>query len=409
MAGDRDAFATTFQAALRDRGEARTSVYDAARFAIELQGEGGNDVFFLANAFAEHEAAAPGDRPAVIARWVAFASGMRVPPAESLDEALVNLLPRVRERSSFSLAALEIELQLTGRDDAALAKLRETGLASPHRAIAGAFAAGLCHDTPTTVIDVGGAQLAEWTLDFDTAFELAMTNLRRGTTKVAFEEVAPGVWQSPWRDSFDATRILLEDVYRDVPVKGDPVVFTIQPGVVVVAGSDDLDGLAIALGFAAEAMDQPRFMGAFPIRLGASGWAPFEPALDHPLGLDLWKLRIMARSGAYEAQKALLDALFEKQGRQVFVAKHTAMMGEGGVIVYSAWADSGEVTALPETETLLLGKPGKMYRASFARAREVMGDAMTPMEGVYPPRHLATRFPSDEELARIGAEELKGA
>jgi rhodanese-related sulfurtransferase len=402
----REAFARSFLETLRARGETRTLDYDRERFAIELREGESIDLFYLANSFAEHEAAAPEARAAVLERWAAFAGTKRVPPAATLNEALVNLMPRVRERASFGLAALEIELELFGRPELTDAQ-KKHGFGTPCRPVADVYAVSICIDMPTMVMDVEGTQLDGWDIDFARAMELALTNLKRRTEGPSFDQVALGVYESTWRDSFDATRILLPDVIRSLKVNGDPVAFLLQPHRLLVTGSEDVLGLETAIAIATEAMSEPRFMGSVPLRLTGEGWVAFTPPHDRELGLALWKIRAQTAIGNYDAQKRLLDALFEKQGRRIFVPRFTAMVSEGGglAFTYAAWAEAPEPIALPEVETVLMGRPEQVYRARFDRVRAALGARMVDL-GLYPRRWLVESFPTAAELAAMEAEAM---
>ena len=78
--------------------------------------------------------------------------------------------------------------------------------------------------------------LSMWGLDFEGALNQATTNLsRKGTPPWKVSPDDPGVWRSPWSDGFDASRILLPQVLRSLPVRGDPVLILHAPSCVLAA------------------------------------------------------------------------------------------------------------------------------------------------------------------------------
>src|SRR5262245_15349571 len=216
----RDLFVKAFLERMRELGETRELKYDPERFVLEMREGEGADVFFLAKAFADYEAS--GHARSALDAWAEVAHQRYLAPTETRDEAMVSLMPRVRYRATFAIAALEIEVQLAPNGKGAAA------LASPHRPIADVYAVGVCHDTPTMVMDIGSEQLDRWSMTFDEALEIARTNLRRRTHEPSFDEIAPGVYASRWRDTFDVTRILLDDVIRALDVRGEPLAFLLE-------------------------------------------------------------------------------------------------------------------------------------------------------------------------------------
>ena len=50
-----------------------------------------------------------------------------------------------------------------------------------------------------------------------------VSDSRVNVTALQLSANSPGVWVSPWRDNYDASRLVLHDFLRSHEVKGDPV------------------------------------------------------------------------------------------------------------------------------------------------------------------------------------------
>jgi hypothetical protein len=397
MSDARTDFANLFLDALRSaRGDGSSYRYDAERFLVEVKsGDGQADLLFLANAFAEHQALPAEERPRALRKWLTVPR----PSEASLDQIKASLMPRVRLRSAFSMASLQGELLAGG-------ELQPT----PHRVFGEHYAFAVCQDQEEMVMDLGAAEFERYGVSFDELADIALENLRKKTPTARFVEQEPGVHVSRWRDTYDVTRVLLPEVIASLAVKGDPLAFLVEPAFLVVTGTEDVEGIALAVKVALEGMNHPRFMAHVPLRLGAGGWTPFTPGMDHPLGFDLWKLRVTGATAAYESQRGPLTELYAKRGTPVFVNRFTAMAGEGNAtLVHAAWANDGTPVLLPEVEKLILGlAPKQMCLVDFAVARQVLGEKMKPVPGIFPPRYLAESFPTTGELEAMSPKWMGG-
>ena len=101
-------------------------------------------------------------------------------------------------------------------------RLREDSPGMPCRILGGDLAAGLVYSFPEYVVYLDESQLADWGVDFQAALATALQNLR-GISHEPFDGAGAGCWVSPWRDGQDAARLLLPDLLRRHPVRGDLV------------------------------------------------------------------------------------------------------------------------------------------------------------------------------------------
>lgn len=387
----REAFAREVMDGLRavGRGPLR---YDASEFKI-LGGEKGDDQIYLGNVYDEYCAAARADRKAVVARFVRAVAMTRDIPTENVQDALPRLRPRVRERCYLDVRRLMV--QASGREAPEL----------PHRVLGESFIVTLACDFPDSMVEVSKDMLSTWGLSFDDALGRARENLW-DASKERLRQVAPGVWLSPWRDNYDASRLVLHDLVWQHEVRGAHVALAPNRDTLVVTGSEDAAGLGRAFALAEAALQEPRPMGGRPLLLEKTAWVPFALAAGHPQFAGFRKLELMTLSRDYAEQKDLLEASLARKGEDVFVATYNAVQRQDGALSsYAAWSD-GVTTLLPVSEQVAFIRPSApkegqiLGMAPWARVRSVAADLMTPM-GLYPERFRVGRFPPQDQLSRI--------
>src|SRR5205807_411163 len=128
---EKEAFARLMADAIRQAGEAAELHYDADAFSLQAAAGRGN-VFYLSNAFAEHAAAPPEGRPAVLRRFVRtwFSCRTKEVP-DDFDDARPDLMPCVRNRSLFELTPLRLRAE------------KDAEASWPYRVLAGHLGVGL--------------------------------------------------------------------------------------------------------------------------------------------------------------------------------------------------------------------------------------------------------------------------
>ena len=131
------------------------------------------------------------------------------------------------------------------------------------------------------MVHVIEGQLSTWGVDFDQAFEAAVSNLR-AMSKEPFIKAAPGFYLSPWHDGYDSARILLPNLFEQCEVKGSPVAMLPHQDLLIVTGSEDDEGLERMASLVEEKLVGPRFLSGIPLILGQH-WSPFELPRSHPL------------------------------------------------------------------------------------------------------------------------------
>jgi hypothetical protein len=387
---------------LRAQGETRLIAVDSQRDQLVVGTPPEPVSFaFLGHGRKEYQTLPPAERERVLSRrlWSTVRRG-----EGSHERRLRSVLPRLRDRAWFSAVRRQAELEL-GADQAAIDELM-----LPHLALNDDLAVHLAFELPTSVTEIGADRLAAWGLEFAVVLGHATENLRRRST-LPFEEAAPGVFLSPYRDSFDATRLVLTDVFRGLAVRGAPVVLAPTHDAVFVSGEDDPGGLMQIAIYAEEALMEPRANTAAAYRLEGDLWRPWMPPRQHLAWAKFKMLQLQTLASAYSRQKEVLDALLQANGHEIAVATLRAFRTtQGDVFTATAWVQDAEAL-LPQTDRVdfvRLGTdgqpdPAQVWSTSFEVARRTLGEAMQPT-GDVPERWRVSGFPTAEQLEAMAGE-----
>ncbi|ATB43961.1 hypothetical protein CYFUS_009442 [Cystobacter fuscus] len=387
---ERESFAQKAIAALREAGETRPIRYDAEGFLLEL-GDKDPSTVFLGNFFDEYRATPPEQRHEVLGRLTHVRSPPTMP--EAFADVRPHLMPVVRGRAFFERLRLEVK----GRKD--LSTLLSW------KPLGGFLGVGLAFDGPDTLRYLGPDELRRWGVSFEEALTLALENLRQRSPE-SLERLAPGTCQAPWQDTYAASRLLLEEVVRRCPVRGEPVVLVPHRDLLLITGSDDEDGLSRVARMSLDALLAPRAQDGRALRLTSGTWVPFMPERLSNAWKDFRQLELFTQARDYDEQTQQLDKHYQGTGEDVFVAAFTPYQDEHGrSLSYAVW-QKGMTTLLPRAELIFFVDPAQGERAApvgvarWEDVAKVTGALGTPVEGLYPERYRVRDFPSDEQLAR---------
>jgi hypothetical protein len=389
----RDRFARRLIKALQHAGEKNPINYDPEKYRLQVGGESEN-LMNLSNIYEEWCAASASQRQTIFNNAVRTWFSHRRELPQSFEDVQHDVLPGVRSRMLFELTGMRMKVQGKEKFD------------WPYRPLGDWLGAGLVYDLPESMMQVQQHTLDGWQTTFDEAFEVACNNLRE-VSKNPMERLAAGVWSSPWRDNYDASRMLLTDFLRNHDLRGDPVVMVPNRDTLLLAGSDDADGLGRLVAAAEKAFDHPRSISGIAFHLEGEDWLPFLPDPDHPQFSKFKLLWVKTAGSDYGDQAEVLNALHEKTNRDIYVAKFSAVQKPetGEVRSYCVWSE-GVVSFLPETDDIFFFRPKTdddgdiVARAPWERVREIAGDLMKPV-GIYPERYLVDDFPSEPQLAAL--------
>jgi len=273
----------------------------------------------------------------------------------------------------------------------------------PFRQITPAVAAWLVYDGDQNTRRITTPQLEKWSVSFDHAFDVALTNLRDRSEK-AFAAVAPGLYCSDWADTCDTSRILLTDVIAALAVRGAPVVMIPNRDVLLVSGAEDEQGLLNMIRGARKMLANPRPLDANALVLEAGKWHDYVPNAALGSGIELAELQEEQASVFYADQKELLDKIHEKTGEDIFVASHKIRRESpsGHFIDSIATWTEGVDTLLPRVKSVILLQPKnqRMIIAPWDAVEAVAGELMLPM-GWRPERFHVPRHATEAQIEKL--------
>jgi hypothetical protein len=221
----------------------------------------------------------------------------------------------------------------------------------------------------------------------------------------------PGVWSSPWRDSFGSSRIILPDVIARCEILGEPVAIVPDRDTLLVTGSLDEIGLASLAHLAGEILDGEgrTLSGVAMISFGGS-WSPFLPEPDHPAYQSLKRLSLKSRAKDGNEHAQLLNQRPEGPG---FAPAEDLTVFRGpepdAITSSCAWPSDTDVL-LPESEYIFFLTPNETgtYTTPAIAEWDVVFETfghLLEAEPIYPPRFRTRGFPEPGPLAAINVKQ----
>lgn len=394
---ERAAFADLVLEKLKKSRPQEAFVYDPDKFVIvRTNAKGESGLISLRNYYEEYEHASDAAAKEKVFARVAIMEKL-VDSEESLDEVRVMLVPRIRPRRHYAIDVVKMAGDLGDKD----AKKPDAPYYTP---FAEHLGVGLAIDRPELVEYVTDPQKRFSTKPSELD-EIALTNLRR-MTKKPLEQVREGIYVGQWEDEYACERMLLPEVWDKVKVKGDPVVFAPGAEVVFVTGSEDEESLIVVLALVAERMSRPRGLLPFGFVRSGGTWKLFEP--KGPIGEMLGHALVSHLADAYAMQKEELEAKYEGDEEAPFVPTLMAFgdkdTGELTMTV-TTWTD-GVRALLPRAHRVAIGKIEEADRTAVVPWEDVMatvGEMLTPVPDLYPPRWEVKSFPDADKLEKLRA------
>ncbi len=382
---DEDRFARRLVDALAAAHPEIHVAYDPERFELlHVDEAASGQRMFLANGFAEYQRLDPPEQGVHIDNLVRFIAESRS-PAPTGEAALDLLMPVVRARADL--------LAVTSQQQGDFAYARAS------RPFCETMLVMLAVDTPAAIRLVTDADLDELGLTFDDALGIAVGHLdERGSH--SFGRLAEATFVTTCGDYYDASRVLIPELFAQVPVRGNPVAIVQARSAVLVTGSEDIEGLAMIAGFALEDFDQnERAVALNPIELVDGQWRPFATRSHHPQVLRNLMPNQIAWS--YNATQAVVQELL---GDDIFVATALLVNQDGRTATAASWA-AGVPTACPLVDALLIEADGdfpQMCR-SLDDVLKVCGPFAEVTAFSHPPRWMLPSRMTPEQRAELTA------
>jgi hypothetical protein len=338
----RETFAAQMADALKLAGETRTIRFEPLEYVLWLEGAGEPEAIALEKLFPEYQGSGLIERPLVLQKLARSLRPAAIPAAYA--DAAPRLLPTVRSR--VEVAASDMLARAEGRQP-------------PRRPLAPIgedMVSGLAYELPDTILEVTEEHVGRWRIPEAEVRAKAIENLRQRGAGIS-REIARGYHAFSTGDHWDASRLLLVDAIRGLPLSGRPVALVLGRDQLQVAGTDNPIALAELAEAAEKALeeDASRVISGRPLVLDGESWTPYVPEPSHTLSGRFRALRLQALAKEYERQKASLERFLERRGEKVEVVAlsvtHTAATGE----VYSSctWT-LGEPALLPRADRVFL-------------------------------------------------------
>ncbi|MFG0297964.1 MAG: DUF1444 family protein [Maioricimonas sp. JB045] len=376
---------------LRQAGDPRQVEFDRDNFQLRFYEDGSNaGVANLTNFFAEHQQLPRKERSQHLRHIVrGLLTYLKEVPSD-FEDARHDLRPIVRSRAYIEL--LRLQSQLEGHE----------GPSIPHELIGDHLCAALVYDLPESMQSVSAEQLESWGVTYYEAMEAAHRNLAEVDVRIA--QLGSSVYATATGDAYDASRLLMLDLIHQLDVEGAPVALVPNRDTLLIAGSEDEEGLGAIAELADSALEAPRPMNALPVILINDEWHTWELSADHPHYQKFRLLEIKSLGAEYADQKALLESLYHRDGEDVFVASYSAFQDEEQRYVsYCVWGE-GIDSLLPRADQVMFARreDETFIRGNWDFVQQVVGDLMVPTDA-YPQRFRVREFPSEHQLAEIEA------
>lgn len=388
-------FAQLVIEALRARGEKLPIHFDAGAFVLRIgeNPQAAVAIVNLQNAYNECENASK-DRHAEIIKRLASVRGREKAPSDyTIAKARLGL-------SLCNSAYLDVHRGTCELHDA---PVERNSLV--HRPITDELVVVLVDDDGNSLQFLDETYLAKWGVTIETAMRDATINL---AVKGAVIEQVGSALYCQMGDSYDAARIVLVEMLRDLPIKGKPVALAPDRDCLIFTGSEDMDGLTqmVAMGHV-RFDDRTRAIGGRPVVLEGNKWAPFNP--PEPVNEKFIQLTQLHDELRYDQQATLLRKLHEKRNDSVRIAEFSR--GPTGAwnqfTTLTLW-EKGGPALLPQAELVAFMDrvTDTVYLADWNDVVRVVGQHMVRTQDV-PPRYRVVSFPTSAELQAMGTKVIR--
>jgi uncharacterized protein YtpQ (UPF0354 family) len=388
-----DKFAQIMLDATRQLALPITYQYDKKHFRLVDAAAPAGSNLYLHNAYADYCKAKKADRRAVVLKYVQVTRAVEIPDDYAL--AKKSLLPVIRNKADASVLDLMLKAEH--------AEVRPNEVAIP---LAGNVVIAIGYDTEHTMMRVMEYQLVKWGISEEDVLAASIENLRDRSAD-QFERLGPGCWISTWGDYYDPSRLLLQDMIRRLPVKGEPVVLAPSPHRLLVTGANDEPGLALLAKLGTEMLEsETKKLSGTALQLKGDTWQAFD--IDGVVCPELADLQRRFLDYDYAQQKDLLDTLHEKTGDDIFVGTYLLYRKKDSLRLASnsVWT-KGALTYLPVADrlTFVIPEPNEVIVVPWQAAVAIVAHQMTPLD-LYPERFKVTEFPNAEQLVKLRAAAL---
>lgn len=356
-------------------------VYDAQRFELRL----GEAVSFLGGVFDDYCAKQGADRERVLNNFVSAFSQSADNTLPSFDEAESNLVAVVRERMLF--------------EETKIIQFRD-GKPPPkslfYEPLTDWFVRALVIDAPGHMTIVAETHLERWRQPTSELFAAGLTRLRESAPPKFTEK--NGVFCSAWNDDYDASRVLLPELFASLGFRGAPVLALPHRLTLLAADSDDPDAVKRLLATAEQICGkEARAMNPAPLIWSNGRLKDYSVPPSSPVYREIERARKIAALVYYEGQRQLLERIYKEQNKDVHVSA-LKLYDEGRYVTRAFWGH-GVKSLLPVADEIALmdlRRPeGQRLVAllPWDKLIQLAGDKMLDA-GLFPKRYFVEEFPN---------------
>ena len=392
LSSGRERFARALMQQLTDRGATGWS-YDPNEAALVHTDA---RKFFVNNAWREYSGASRTARRALLDKYanVLLMAGDQI--QELWEVAATRLYACLRSR--YQLVSLEINGRGTGNS------VRKPLAKRWH----GDLDIVLMYDLGPSLYMVTAEVSAPWAQTLDDLFARAQANLA-ALDRPSWQDIGGGVFQLASAVSFEESFVLVPDVWKSLPVQGEPVVAVPNRGVLLATGGNDPAALSRLVSEAQRSMqERPWPLSATLLHRVGDDWQPLE--LDSRIESAAHAFEQLSLAITYAEQKQALEKHFERHHVDIFVAPFDLMKTDTAAHDIQSWCSwaEGVESLLPPTDVVILGRGNERADAIAVPWRELVKICSRYMHATEddPPRFRVNSFPTDEwpQLEAVGSK-----
>ena len=193
-----------------------------------------------------------------------------------------------------------------------------------------------------------------------------------------FIEVKPGLYLSPYDDSYDAARLVLPRLLEGLTLAGDPVAFIPNRSTLIVTGSDDASGLLAAVELVTSALKKSiERVSTLALKRTDFGWESWLPRSTNAARAALEQLVHEQLGDELSSGGAMLAQLLPQCAQPAIATRPSADGKRREVVVVLSEADGSEVL-VPRADEIVTADGVALAWADFARKNSA---ALTQVEG----------------------------
>lgn len=409
-------YAQRLIARIRESQPAQKLVYDEKSHMLAV-GSAPAQKIFLGNMFKDYLRAPQEERDGLLTRHAISCTASPTMPGAEADydrDVRPHLVPIVRSRANaYAIQALDPADYLEGAATPTPTPSSQPLLVG--RQLGEDRTIHLAFDTEHMMSQVPASSLAEWGVDFERALSDALVNLRAATVP-RWEPMEGGFFRGNWNDSYDCSRLLLPEVFAELPLDGRPVAVVSARQDIFVASDRDPQAQLAMLRHARERLDvNNRWCSGSLIVLEGEHWKPYASP-DAAVRQAEATLCNIILSDAYSSQKPVLEKAHAAEGSDIFVASFMAYQRQDASIFSICTYSEGVEALLPRTDRVVFletNPDGSVKEPMLAdlpwqTAHAIAGHLMEPVD-TYPPRFRVRAFPDAAVREQLRAAAARNA